>query len=141
MGQAHRYGADMPVPDWRERLVCSACGSRQVDMVVTGTRRLDRSGMDLETAKVFEDREWPGDWRVEWIDDNGGIEVVIFSGPNARVRALRYADRRYGNFQARIERTITRRAVSTSIARCRSKDSLVQNTPIARGCHGRSLLS
>jgi hypothetical protein len=26
---------------------------------------LDRSGMNLEIAKVFEDREWPGDWRVE----------------------------------------------------------------------------
>jgi hypothetical protein len=29
----------MPVPEWRERLVCSACGSRNVDMVVTGTER------------------------------------------------------------------------------------------------------
>jgi hypothetical protein len=34
--QARRYGADMPVPEWRERLVCSACGSRDVDMVVSG---------------------------------------------------------------------------------------------------------
>jgi len=25
--------------DWRERLVCSQCGSRKVDMVVTGTER------------------------------------------------------------------------------------------------------
>jgi hypothetical protein len=33
-----RYGAQMPV-DWRERLVCSKCGSRQIDMVVTGTER------------------------------------------------------------------------------------------------------
>ena len=31
--QAQRYGAEMPVPEWRERLVCSACGSRDVDMV------------------------------------------------------------------------------------------------------------
>jgi hypothetical protein len=37
--QAERYGADMPVPDWRERLVCSARGSRDVDMVVRGTDR------------------------------------------------------------------------------------------------------
>jgi hypothetical protein len=36
---AERYGADMPVPEWRERLVCSQCGSRDVDMVVTGTER------------------------------------------------------------------------------------------------------
>ena len=36
---AGRYGAETPVLDWRERLVCSKCGSRQVDMVVTGERR------------------------------------------------------------------------------------------------------
>jgi hypothetical protein len=36
--QAQRYG-EGTVPDWRDRLVCSRCGSRQVDMVVTGTRR------------------------------------------------------------------------------------------------------
>jgi hypothetical protein len=36
---AARYGADTSVLDWRERLVCSRCGGRQVDMVVTGTRR------------------------------------------------------------------------------------------------------
>jgi len=51
-----------------------------------------------ETAKVFEDRQWRGDWRVEWMDD-GGCEVAIFSGPNARERAIRYADRQYGNFK------------------------------------------
>jgi hypothetical protein len=36
--QAQRYGAEMPVPEWRE-LVCSACGGRDVDMVVSGTDR------------------------------------------------------------------------------------------------------
>jgi hypothetical protein len=36
---ATRYGAEMSVLDWRERLVCSRCGGRQLDMVVTGTRR------------------------------------------------------------------------------------------------------
>jgi hypothetical protein len=25
--------------DWRERLACSRCGSRQVDIVVSGTKR------------------------------------------------------------------------------------------------------
>ncbi len=39
-----------------------------------------------EPAKVFEDRISPGDWRVEKIDDDGGIEVAIFSGPDARDR-------------------------------------------------------
>jgi reverse gyrase len=37
--QAQRYGAEMTVPDWRKRLVCSRCGSREIDMVVTGTKR------------------------------------------------------------------------------------------------------
>jgi hypothetical protein len=36
---AFRYGADTSVLDWRERLVCSRCGGRHADMVVTGTRR------------------------------------------------------------------------------------------------------
>jgi hypothetical protein len=35
-----RYGAEMTVPEWRARLVCSECGSRQVDMVVSETERL-----------------------------------------------------------------------------------------------------
>jgi hypothetical protein len=37
--QAQRYGAEMTLPAWRERLVCSKCGSREVDMVVTGMKR------------------------------------------------------------------------------------------------------
>ena len=36
---AARYGAGTTVLDWRERLVCSKCGSREIDMVVTGERR------------------------------------------------------------------------------------------------------
>jgi hypothetical protein len=32
-----RYGAEMAVPDWPARLVCSQCGSRRADMVVSGT--------------------------------------------------------------------------------------------------------
>jgi hypothetical protein len=36
---AQRYGAEITVPGWRERLVCSRCGSRNIDMVVTGTKR------------------------------------------------------------------------------------------------------
>jgi hypothetical protein len=36
---AERYGAETTVPDWRERLVCSRCGSREIDMVVTGSER------------------------------------------------------------------------------------------------------
>jgi hypothetical protein len=36
---AARYGAGTAVLDWRERLVCSKRGSRQMDVVVTGTKR------------------------------------------------------------------------------------------------------
>jgi hypothetical protein len=39
---AERYGAEMTVPDWQKRLVCGECGSRRVDMVVTGTERRGR---------------------------------------------------------------------------------------------------
>ena len=36
---AARYGAETTVPDWRERLVCSKCGSREIDPSVTGSKR------------------------------------------------------------------------------------------------------
>jgi hypothetical protein len=36
---AERYGAEMTIPDWHARLACSACGSRKVDFVATGTAR------------------------------------------------------------------------------------------------------
>ena len=52
-----------------------------------------------EPAKVFEDREKPGQWRVEWFDDDGRCEVEIFSGPTARRDALRYAMQKYGHFR------------------------------------------
>jgi hypothetical protein len=35
---AERYGAELSVPDWHQQLVCSACGSRRVDFVVTGAK-------------------------------------------------------------------------------------------------------
>ena len=34
-----RYDADLPLPEWAERLICSACGSREVDFVVSDVRR------------------------------------------------------------------------------------------------------
>jgi Zn finger protein HypA/HybF involved in hydrogenase expression len=37
--QAERYGAEMTLPDWQARLVCSKCGGREIDMVVTGSKR------------------------------------------------------------------------------------------------------
>ena len=37
--QARWYGPETTVPERRRRLVCSKCGSREVDMVVNGARR------------------------------------------------------------------------------------------------------
>jgi hypothetical protein len=50
------------------------------------------------SARVFEDLLYPDDWRVEWFDDNGDVELACFAGPKARERAIRYADRQYGTF-------------------------------------------
>jgi hypothetical protein len=36
---AERYGAEMSIPDWHQRLVGGRCGSRRVDMVVSRTGR------------------------------------------------------------------------------------------------------
>jgi hypothetical protein len=36
---AERSGAETSVLDWRGRLVCGKCGGREIDMVVSGTRR------------------------------------------------------------------------------------------------------
>ena len=36
--QAVRYGADLPVPEWATRLVCSQCGSRAIDFIVAPRR-------------------------------------------------------------------------------------------------------
>jgi hypothetical protein len=52
-----------------------------------------------DLAFVFHDRLQGDDWRVEWIDDGGAVEVAIFSGPGAHERAIRYADRQYGKFE------------------------------------------
>ena len=50
-------------------------------------------------AKLFRDREHVGDWRVEKLCEDGeSIEVAIFSGGDERQRAIRYADREYGEF-------------------------------------------
>jgi len=58
------------------------------------------------SAKVFQDDVSHRVWRVEWEDDDGGVEVTIFGGPNARDRALLYANCRYPGFeQIRAQRT------------------------------------
>jgi Zn finger protein HypA/HybF involved in hydrogenase expression len=37
--QAQGYGAETALIDWHARLSCSKCGSREIDMMVTGARR------------------------------------------------------------------------------------------------------
>jgi len=37
--QARWYGPKTTVSHWHERLVCSQCGSRDIDKVVTGSKR------------------------------------------------------------------------------------------------------
>ena len=46
-------------------------------------------------AKVFKDREAPGQWRVEWVGDDARCELQIFTRPTARREALRYAMQNY----------------------------------------------
>jgi hypothetical protein len=52
-----------------------------------------------EPANVFEDRATPGQWRVEWFDDDGRCELEIFVGRDARRQALRYAMQKCGHFR------------------------------------------
>ena len=49
-------------------------------------------------AKVFRDREHTEDWCVKKMDEDRGIEIALFSGGDARQRAISYADREYGEF-------------------------------------------
>ena len=51
-----------------------------------------------DPAFLFEDRQTPGDWHVQWTDDDGALEMAIFSGPRARERALVFAER-YGGYE------------------------------------------
>jgi hypothetical protein len=53
---AARYGAETPVPDWRERLVCSRCGGRQVDMVVSGASSASEMCPQPVTAAAYHVR-------------------------------------------------------------------------------------
>jgi hypothetical protein len=52
-----------------------------------------------EPAVVFEDRMYPGEWRVEWYDDHVLCEVAIFAGRNARERAILYAELQYTEYE------------------------------------------
>jgi hypothetical protein len=63
------------------------------------TMTAERPNADDLRAKVFQDREHPGHWHVEKMDEDGGYEcTMIFAGPNARQRAIDYARYRFGDF-------------------------------------------
>jgi hypothetical protein len=47
---------------------------------------------------VFEDREVPGQWRVEKFNGDGGCGVKTFTGPHARKQAIDYASVHYDIF-------------------------------------------
>jgi len=42
-------------------------------------------------AEVVRDRDDPQCWRVEYIDADGAVEVAIFSGPRAELRARQFS--------------------------------------------------
>ena len=66
----------------------------------TGQNRASANRETLtEPAVVFEDQMFPGEWRVQWSDHNGDMEVTVFSGPHSRERAIHYAELQYGAFE------------------------------------------
>ena len=60
--------------------------------------RLEREDCFLDSSvnafhgevSVNEDRSGTGDWRVEYLDDDGGCYVTILAGPAAERRARDY---------------------------------------------------
>jgi hypothetical protein len=48
------------------------------------------------THEVAESKDYPGQWHVEAVDDDGSVFVAVFSGPQARERAAEYADWKNG---------------------------------------------
>ena len=52
-----------------------------------------------DAAFLFEDRQTPGDWHVQWTNNEGGFEMAIFSGPRARELAIMFAERCYGSYE------------------------------------------
>ena len=65
------------------------------------TITVPRSSADAydDPAFLFEDHQTPGDWHVQWTDDEGGFEMAIFSGPRAHERAIMFAERCYGSYE------------------------------------------
>jgi len=53
------------------------------------------------TAELTKDGDDQSAYRVEAIDEDGGCQVAIFSGPDALRRAMDYADSYYGDWADR----------------------------------------
>ena len=84
----------MPEREWKRLFVTGTDveeAARQAQLYRQHERSEAKTMTDT-TIHVFEDREHAGDWRVEYVDDDGGCYVTIFSGPMAQARA-----RAYGN--------------------------------------------
>lgn len=45
----------------------------------------------MSLAVLFEDKKTPGQFRVEATNPNGEVEVAVFSGPEAKERAISFA--------------------------------------------------
>ena len=55
------------------------------------------NSVTVERVHVFEERDGrPATWRVEAYDSDGGVDVNIFSGNDAKERAIEYAAWKYG---------------------------------------------
>jgi hypothetical protein len=65
--------------------------------------RSEEASMKKFSAEVVPDRADPRSWRVEKInsDDDGAVDIAIFSGPSARERATEYAAWKYGEYEVR----------------------------------------
>jgi hypothetical protein len=55
---AERYGAEMAVPEWHRRLVCSQCGSRQIDFVVTGRPYAEKRSPETAATPIRPRLGW-----------------------------------------------------------------------------------
>ena len=57
------------------------------------------AGMQTTIAEITQTNSIPPSWSVEMIDEDGGIEIASFSGPEGRARAAEYARWKYGVFR------------------------------------------
>ena len=59
--------------------------------------------------EIEESKDYPGHWHVEAIDHDGRVFVAVFSGPEAKERAVEYLDWKNGNRrQATLLRMVSR---------------------------------